>query len=563
MCHARSIWPLAAPAGRPVSVRSSVLAGSVITARAPRGDTTDGARIDRSPGTLEAHREDAAHFAGGHAEGVARPRTEQDVARLLTAAMRVLPVGAQSSLTGGATPAGGLVLSTVRFSDIHDAGRHEVRVGAGVALQTLQDLLHQQGRWYAPTPTYTGASAGGVVATNAAGASTFKYGTTRDWTTGATVVLSCGHVLDLRRGETVADADRRFVVTCPCGTRTVRHGSYRMPDVPKVSAGYFAQPGMDLLDLFIGAEGTLGVLTDVTFRVQPEPPAVAWALVPVATEAGGLALVGALRTASRQTWRTADAEGLDVAAIEHVDRRCLDLLREDGADRKHDITIPEGTDLMLLVQLELAPGTTARDGFTQAQCALAADAPDTAIVRFLRVLDAHEALDDTQVAWPDEHRRIEQFLAFREAVPAGVNRRVGDAKRDVDSRIDKTAADMVVPFEHLGELLQLYRTGYAARGLDAAIWGHISDGNLHPNVIPRSYADVEAGRDAILEFGRAVAALGGCPLAEHGVGRSTVKQALLRQLYGDAGLGEMQAVKAALDPDWRLAPGVILRARPT
>jgi D-lactate dehydrogenase (cytochrome) len=89
------------------------------------------------------------------------------------------------------------------------------------------------------------------------------------------------------------------------------------------------------------------------------------------------------------------------------------------------------------------------------------------------------------------------------------------------------------------------------------VWGHISDGNVHPNVLPRSYDDVVQGKAAILEFGREVARLGGCPLAEHGVGRNPVKQALLRQLYGDAGIEQMRAVKRALDPEWKLAPGVI------
>jgi FAD/FMN-containing dehydrogenase len=70
-------------------------------------------------------------------------------------------------------------------------------------------------------------------------------------------------------------------------------------------------------------------------------------------------------------------------------------------------------------------------------------------------------------------------------------------------------------------------------------------------------ADVEAGQAAILEFGREVVARGGSPLSEHGVGRSAIKQALLRQLYGDRGIDEMRAVKRALDPEWKLAPGVI------
>jgi D-lactate dehydrogenase (cytochrome) len=116
---------------------------------------------------------------------------------------------------------------------------------------------------------------------------------------------------------------------------------------------------------------------------------------------------------------------------------------------------------------------------------------------------------------------------------------------------------MIVPFAHFADMLQIYREGFERRGLDYAIWGHISDGNVHPNVIPRSADDVRAGKDAILEFGREVVRRGGCPLAEHGVGRNPVKQALLKQLYGDEGIDEMRAVKRALDPDWKLAPGVL------
>jgi D-lactate dehydrogenase (cytochrome) len=114
-----------------------------------------------------------------------------------------------------------------------------------------------------------------------------------------------------------------------------------------------------------------------------------------------------------------------------------------------------------------------------------------------------------------------------------------------------------VPFASFGEMLGFYRRGFESRGLDYAIWGHASDDNVHPNDIPRSWEDVEAGRAAILEFGREVARLGGCPLAEHGVGRSALKQALLLQMHGEAGIAQMRAVKRALDPSWKMAPGVV------
>jgi D-lactate dehydrogenase (cytochrome) len=517
-------------------------------------------QINRSPDALADHLEDAAHFPGGRADGIAKPRTEAEVAAIVAQATQVLPIGAQSSVTGGATPVGGLLLSTERLTTIESAGPTHVKVGAGVPLETLQQHLAAEGRWYPPTPTFLGAFVGGVIATNAAGAATFKHGTTRQWIDGLTVVLSCGHVIEITRGDVSADPARGFQLECPCGTREFKPATYRMPNVPKCSAGYFAAPEMDLIDLFVGSEGTLGVITSATVRVEPAKPALAFALIPVAAERQGVALVRELRTQSQATWRAHDAAGIDVAAIEHLDRRCLQVLHEDGADRAQSIAIPDGTDLLLIVQLELPPGTSSERAFDDVAVAFESSEAESAIGRFARLLAKHDAFDRTELAMPGDSRRAQQMLALREAAPVGVNRRVGDAKRTVDARIDKTAGDMVVPFDRFEDLLAIYRTGYERRGLDYAIWGHISDGNVHPNVIPRTYADVESGREAILEFGREAIRLGGSPLAEHGVGRSSLKQKLLRELYGDAGIEEMRAIKRAIDPDGKLAPGVLFSA---
>jgi D-lactate dehydrogenase (cytochrome) len=513
--------------------------------------------VDRSPDAVAGHLEDAAHFPGGRADGIARPKTEGEVAGLVMASAQVLPIGAQSSVTGGATPAGGLLLATDRLTSFAPSGPRHVRVGAGMPLDELQRRLADHGRWYPPTPTFLGAFVGGVIATNAAGAATFKYGTTRRWVDGLTVVLPCGHVLDLERGRVRADPAHGFEIRCAHGTRRFRPASCRMPRVPKCSAGYFAAPDMDLIDLFIGAEGTLGVVVEATIRVAPARPATALALVPVASERAGLALVGDVRAASEDTWRGQDPCGIDVAAVECLDRRCLAILREDGADRAQAIAIPPDTDLLLIVQLELPPDVSAARAFEDIAQAFDPSGPDTRLGRFARLLARHGAFDATELALPGDAHRAQQMLALREAAPVGANRRVGDAKRLVDPRIDKTAGDMVVPFDRFEEMLAFYRAGYERRGLDYAIWGHISDGNVHPNVIPTSYADVVAGRDAILEFGQRVVALGGSPLAEHGVGRSALKQRLLWLLYGDAGIAEMRAIKNEIDPEGKMAPGVI------
>jgi D-lactate dehydrogenase (cytochrome) len=515
----------------------------------------------RRPATLEGtdavavYVQDAARTPGGHTPLVALPRTEGEVAWVLREAPAVLPVGALSSLTGGATPFGEWVLSTARLDTIGPVRGHRVRLGPGVALSSLDEALRPQGLFYPPAPTYKGAFIGGTAATNAAGAVTFKYGTSRAWIEGLTVVLAGGDVLDLERGVVTAGPDGRFdVVTCAGELRAFEIPSYRLPDVPKRSAGYHAAPGMDLVDLFVGSEGTLGVITEVEVRVAPLRPRLGgW--LPLPTEAKALELVERLCAASRATWAGGDPQGIDIASIESVDRRSLDLLAEDDSLREQGVALTPGTGAALLFEAELPAGTDA----ARAMDALALEpgAADSPLARLARLLEGAGAVEGLIVALPGDTRRQQQLESLRESVPLGVNHRVEAAQRAVDPRIHKVATDMIVPRERLGESLHVYREAFGRRGLDHLVFGHASDGNLHANVLPRSYADVEAGEAAILEIGAEILRMGGCPLAEHGVGRSPVKQALLRAVVGEDGIEQMRRVKRALDPDGRLAPGVL------
>ncbi len=529
---------------------------SSIETRPPRG-RVELPLIHTDRDGLVSFLEDAAHYHGGHASGVAFPQSEGEVAALVRHCDRLLPIGAQSSRTGGATPMGEVLLNTTRLAEIVRVGAETARVQPGVVLSVLQEALARAGRYYPPAPTYEGACIGGTIATNASGAATFKYGSTRSWVKRLTVVLASGEVLDVTRGEVAADPRGYFEIRTAGGVERIGVPGYRMPDVPKRSAGYFAAPEMDLIDLFIGSEGTLGVIVEAELALVPHAPNRCVALVPCPTEAGALVLVDAMRRESIETRRSRNPRGLDVSAIEQMDRRCLELLREDGEDRKYDVRFPEGTAIALLVQMELPPEVTAGRAFDEIGSARDPDATDTPLIRFCRLLDRAGLLDDTEMAMPGDLRRARQFFDLREAVPSAVKHRIGIAKQAVDPSLEKTAADMVVPFPQFGDVLAMYHEGFRRRGLDYAIWGHISDGNVHPNVLPRTVAEMMAGREAILEFGRAVVKRGGCPLAEHGVGRSPMKQQLLRDLYGDKGIDEMRGVKRALDPEWKLSPGVL------
>ena len=499
---------------------------------------------------LERVLHDAAHVSGGYATALAQPADLAEVVGVVQTSSTVLAIGSQSSLTGGATPRGETVVELRGLQGIERVGAERWRVGAerwrvgaGLTLDEIQVHLARHDAFYPPVPAYAGAQIGGAASTNAAGPATFKYGSTRQWIDGLTVVLADGSVLELERGQCRAHADGHFEIVRPDGsTALVPVPSYPLPAVAKLSAGYYAAPGMDLIDLFIGSEGTLGVITEVVLKAVTPAPRTTATLICLTHEPDALALAAVLRNEGQTAWRGGGA--IDVCAIEFLDGASLDLIREDGADRAAGLPLPDHARAALIVQRESLTSTDA-----------AADA------RWRSLLAEAAATVSAEAALPDDPVEFAQIMGLRAAVPLAVNARIGRAQRTSHEGISKVAADMIVPFEHLSEMIALFRGEFSRLGLPHAIWGHISDGNLHPNALPATLDQAETGQAAILRLGRIVTAMGGSPLAEHGVGRNPTKQALLRQLYGDAGVAQMRAVKAALDPTGKLAPGVIFPAR--
>ncbi len=524
--------------------------------RSPRASSVPASKVITESEQLQAVLQDAAHYPGGNASVLVKPQNEAELADIVRHSAYVLPIGAQSSLTGGATPMGEVVVSLAHLTNIIEIRQDTVRVEAGVTLRALQEELARRDAYYPPVPSYDGATVGGTIATNAAGPATFKYGSVRNWVQAITVVLASGDVLDLERGQCLAHPDGYFEIETSSQVVHVPIPSYIVPRVPKCSAGYYAAPSMDLIDLFVGAEGTLGIVTEATLRIITPAPSICIAVVPCITEAQALVLTQKLRAVSLDTRQTQNPRGLDISAIEYLDARSLKIVQEDGSDRRNGFHFQPNAHALLLVQIELSPEATRR-AYDDLAEAFEADAPDVPLVRLVKLLEEVGVLPETELVMPADQSRARQVRALREAVPDGVNTRVLRGKREQNAAITKVGADMIVPFEHLNEMMQLFRENFEKRGLDYAIWGHISDGNMHPNLVPHAYEDIKAAQEVVLFCGRAVTKLGGCPLAEHGVGRNAVKKALLMQLYGEAGYKQMYAVKQAFDPEGKLAPGNI------
>ena len=187
------------------------------------------------------------------------------------------------------------------------------------------------------------------------------------------------------------------------------------------------QESADAIDLFIGSEGTLGVIAEITFRILAPAPRMALAFIPCRSEEQAIRIAGALRDASMHTWRTKDEAGIDAAAIEDIDQRCIEILHEDGVMSREHLNFPAATAMALFVHLELPQDLDAGRLYEQISTATELAPADSALRRFCRLLADEDLLDTTELALPDDRRRIERLLAVREAVPAGERNGLGPA----------------------------------------------------------------------------------------------------------------------------------------
>ncbi len=524
--------------------------------------------LETDPDKVTPYLEDASGSTGGSASGLLRGRSERAFSAWLRATaadrVKVLPQAGRSSLTGGGHPEGEVVLSVERLRDLEirsaGGGGCRVEAGPGLRLAELQEELRKHRLYYPPVPTYQEAMLGGTVSTNAGGAATFKYGVTRQWVDGIRVLLFNGDLLEIERGRCLARPGERFEVELSDGSLLqVPAPTYRLPPLKKISAGYHAADPLDLLDLFIGSEGTLGLVTRVTVRTVPLPASILSGLAFPENDRAAFRLAAGLRQAAVECRGRNDPLGPDIRAVEWVDSRSLALLERYGDLSDLKLRLPDGAGSAVLLEMELPEAMEQEqvidllEGYLERRDGL----PDGPVVRLFRILDEAGCLDSLLPALPGDERARERLRRFREAVPLRVNE-ILSSRRAAAAGPRKVGGDLIVPFSLLDSFLSAVEKEFGDRGLEFAIWGHLSDGNLHPNLLPMDADQVRAGEEALLALGLQAAAMGGAPLSEHGVGRSRLKKELLLRFLGKQAVEEMRSVKSALDPAGRFSPGTLL-----
>jgi glycolate oxidase len=413
------------------------------------------------------------------------PESTEEVAAVVRIAAEhhvpVVPRGMASGLAAASVPfGGGIALSLTRMNRIleMDEENRSVRVEAGVVTADLQAVVEQRGLFYPPDPSSNRHSTiGGNIACNAGGPRCLKYGVTGDYVMGLTIVLPDGRVL-----ETGGKAIKNVV-------------------------------GYDLTSLFVGSEGTLGVITEALLRLTTRPQFVRTAL----------AEFPALDNASR-TVNAILAAGIVPATLELMDETAIACIEE-----AMHLGLPLDVEAMLIIEA---------DG-----------SDEEAVVREIEAM-AHICRENgarqVKVA-QDEAERTSLWRARRSVSPSLARKAP-----------NKLGEDITVPRSAIPEAIRRIKGLSQEYGLPIVVFGHAGDGNLHPNVLfdkrdPAQWAKVEAMVEKIF---RVALELGGTLSGEHGVG--TLKRPYMEQALGALSLEIQWRIKRALDPLNIMNPGKVL-----
>ena len=386
-------------------------------------------------------------------------------------------------------PFGGRLLSTEAMAEVLELGREHALAQGGVLLGALQDQIEATGRLFPPDPTsQRECSLGGAIACNASGARSYRYGSIRPWVSSVEAVLPTGQVITADR-QTPIPSDWPRIDWVP-------------PAVKNATGLY---PGDNLLDLLIGSEGLLGLITRAEVRLTDLPRRVFSVLAFYPSVEEGMAFVRQAKEASPRL-------------IEWYDANSLDLIRQRVPD------LPERARAAVWIEQECT------DEDHEEQLMAWAERVESAL----------------DVLFAEDDRDLQRLRAIRHAVPAGVNELVAA------NGMPKVGTDFAVPDDAIDTLM----AAYDAIELPHVLFGHIGDNHLHLNLLPRTVSELD---QAWADWSRLydLALLhGGCLSAEHGVGK--LKQRYLGRMVGDATLGQFAALKRHLDPGWILGRGVML-----
>ena len=456
--------------------------------------------------------QDTSNLKGGHADKVLIPEDVLELAAFMKeASSKKIPVtisGGGTGTTGSRIPFGGVVVSTEKLNRIIEVSGNKMAatVETGVLVEELKNAAEKEGLFYTSHPTEKSASVGGTVATNASGSRSFRYGPTRKYVKRLKMVLPDGELFDLARGQIFLTKENS-TLKLPSGRNiSVPMPGYKMPAL-KNSAGYFAKDGMDLIDIFIGQEGTLSIITGIEMGLVKKPSAILSSFVFFKEEEDAWGFSEEIKR----------APGLGILSIEYFDHNAIRLLEERNKN------VPDGMAAAIFFEQDIG----GKDG-------------DEVMADWTkRILKYNTSLEATWVAMNEKEANA--FTELRHSIPESVN----DIIRRSGFR--KFSTDIAVPADKFLDMMNFYVDAFKKEPLSHLIFGHIGEDHLHVNILPKSPGEVKKAEELSLAFIKKGISMGGTVSAEHGIGK--LKHRYLQEMYGEGGIREMARIKKAFDPN--------------
>ncbi len=478
----------------------------------------------------------------GKAESISFPENEKQVQSIVKILLKqetpITVQGSRTGIVGSAVPVCGHILNLSKMTratglELDQAGNFLIRVQPGISLSELDQQLYTRNfdsngwdknsikaleafkkaprLFWPPDPSERSASIGGIAANNSRGICALHYGP-------ASLHIKRIRVVDVN-GE----------------IHSIKPGQY------------------DLMNLYLGSEGMLGVITELTLSLQPLPKEL-WGIVFFfGAQSQAANFIQALdpkkngqqrqkQKSQQQTPQKIDPEpDADIVAIEFMDQTTLECIKEYKQGNSQLKQLPDWDKrLTSAVYIEIHGNS--------------AEAVEVLSENLLETAVQCDCDPDNTWAFCGE-LEIERLRIFRHAAAEAINQFI-DQSRQKDSRITKLGTDFRLKNSSLSEMLDMYRRDIQALGLKAAIFGHAACGHLHVNILPRDYHEFEKGRTLIKEWAAKIDAQKGSIVTEHGIGK--IKKNLFVSIPLPQRLKLIRSAKKQMDPEWLWNPGNML-----
>lgn len=423
--------------------------------------------------------------------------------------------GGRTSTTGSASPKSGTVISTEKLNKIvkYDESTKIVTVQSGVVLSDLLEYLKDRGRYLYYKPTEINSFVGGNISTNCSGATSFKFGSVRNYVKSLKVLLPGGDIIILKRGERVHDKISSILEK---HTVAIKNENYKLLNI-KNSTGPLSHNNFEPIDLFIGSEGIFGIILEAELKTDSFIEDKFAMLIFFDDNTNMLNFVDIIRAKSKS-----NESELDLNLIEFFDKHCLEILEAKFPQIPHSaqsaIWIEQGISDNYEVLLDNL---------------------------FKEISNFTNLANQTIYAEsPEDHRNLSEI---RHSIPVKTDEII------VQNKTEKISTDTAVPIQRFKDYFSYMMDLAEESGIEYICFGHIGDCHLHLNYFPKNNEEINKANNIYGNYMRKAIELKGTISAEHGIGK--LKKKYLKEMHGEQYIEDLRKLKNIIDQNQKLNIG--------